>query len=104
MKLSYNRGGQAETSFGQRLLTPPLKFSRERCRVINARTEIDQSLDDLHKEAMHALGNKHGKKWTALEADDFPLFVNSMRGSSPYIAGHRGCTFVIVLPSEVRGN
>ena len=29
-------------------------------------------------------------------------FVSHLRNASPYIEGHRGCTFVIVIPGEVR--
>ena len=46
---------------------------------------------------------------TALEAwpssqprEDYSLFVHLMHLASPYVVGHRGKTFVIVIPGEVR--
>ncbi len=38
----------------------------------------------------------------ALERKDFGKFVQFFRQASPYIEGHRGRTFVIVIPGEVR--
>lgn len=38
----------------------------------------------------------------ALERKDFSKFVQFFRQASPYIEGHRGRTFVIVIPGEVR--
>ena len=37
----------------------------------------------------------------ALERKDFGKFVQFFRQASPYIEGHRGRTFVIVIPGEV---
>lgn len=36
-----------------------------------------------------------------LQQQDFGKFVSFFRGASPYIEGHRGRTFVIVIPGEV---
>lgn len=38
----------------------------------------------------------------ALERKDFGKFVQFFRQASPYIEGHRGRTFVVVIPGEVR--
>ena len=38
----------------------------------------------------------------ALERKDFGKFVQFFRQASPYIEGHRGRTFVIVIPGEVQ--
>ena len=37
----------------------------------------------------------------ALERKDFGKFVQFFRQASPYIEGHRGKTFVVVIPGEV---
>ncbi|KAF8060080.1 NAGS2 [Scenedesmus sp. PABB004] len=37
----------------------------------------------------------------ALEAEDYGRFVQFFRQASPYIAGHRARTFVVVIPGEV---
>lgn len=37
----------------------------------------------------------------ALQKADFPKFVQFFRQASPYIAGHRARTFVIVVPGNV---
>lgn len=37
----------------------------------------------------------------SLPKTDFPKFVRFFRQASPYIEGHRGRTFVIVVPGEV---
>ena len=36
-----------------------------------------------------------------LHQQDFGKFVSFFRGASPYIEGHHGRTFVIVIPGEV---
>jgi len=38
----------------------------------------------------------------ALERKDFGKFVQFFRQASPYIEGHRGRTFVVVIPGEVK--
>lgn len=38
----------------------------------------------------------------ALERKDYSSFVTFFRQASPYIEGHRGRTFVVVVPGEVR--
>ena len=38
----------------------------------------------------------------ALERKDFAKFVQFFRQASPYIEGHRGRTFVVVIPGEVQ--
>ena len=38
----------------------------------------------------------------ALERKDYAKFVQFFRQASPYIEGHRGRTFVVVIPGEVR--
>ncbi|KAL6752404.1 Aspartate/glutamate/uridylate kinase [Haematococcus lacustris] len=40
----------------------------------------------------------------ALTKSDFPKFVQFFRQASPYIAGHRARTFVIVIPGNVTSN
>lgn len=40
----------------------------------------------------------------ALSRNDFPKFVQFFRSASPYIEGHRGRTFVIVIPGAVTSN
>lgn len=40
----------------------------------------------------------------AAEYPDQLAFVRHFRTASPYIAGHRGCTFVIVIPGQVLQN
>lgn len=37
----------------------------------------------------------------ALERKDYASFVTFFRQASPYIEGHRGRTFVVVVPGEV---
>ncbi len=39
----------------------------------------------------------------ALERKDYASFVTFFRQASPYIEGHRGRTFVVVVPGEVGG-
>lgn len=39
---------------------------------------------------------------SALPRDDYDKFVRFFRRASPYIEGHRGRTFVIVIPGGVR--
>lgn len=41
------------------------------------------------------------KENEALERKDFGKFVQFFRQASPYIEGHRGKTFVVVIPGEV---
>lgn len=38
----------------------------------------------------------------ALERKDYASFVTFFRQASPYIEAHRGRTFVVVVPGEVR--
>jgi len=45
----------------------------------------------------HGEGAGSGK----LQPKDYPKFVQYFRHASPYIAGHRGRTFVIVIPGNV---
>lgn len=47
-------------------------------------------------------GREEETSGPALERRDFGKFVQFFRNSSSYIAGHRGCLFVICLPGEVR--
>lgn len=49
-------------------------------------------------------GNGRGggaPQYEMLQEQDFGKFVSFFRGASPYIEGHRGRTFVIVIPGEV---
>lgn len=41
------------------------------------------------------------RDYGALQSKDFNLFVQFFRQASPYIAGHRGRTFVLAIPGEV---
>jgi hypothetical protein len=43
------------------------------------------------------------KNYGALEKKDYEKFVQFFRQASPYIEGHRGRTFVLIIPGEVRG-
>ncbi len=45
---------------------------------------------------------RHLSQSGSLSRDDFFKFVQFFRQASPYIEGHRGRTFVIVLPGTVR--
>lgn len=43
-----------------------------------------------------------GRDYGALDRTQYGLFVQFFRQASPYIEGHRGRTFVISIPGEVR--
>jgi hypothetical protein len=45
--------------------------------------------------------NGEGPGSGKLQPKDYPKFVQFFRHASPYIAGHRGRTFVIVVPGNV---
>lgn len=42
------------------------------------------------------------RDYGALDKSQFSLFVQFFRQASPYIEGHRGRTFVLAIPGEVR--
>jgi amino-acid N-acetyltransferase len=42
------------------------------------------------------------RDYGALEKSQYSLFVQFFRQASPYIEGHRGRTFVLAIPGEVR--
>lgn len=42
------------------------------------------------------------RDYGALDKSQFRLFVQFFRQASPYIEGHRGRTFVLAIPGEVR--
>jgi hypothetical protein len=53
--------------------------------------------------AANGAGNGLAKTdYGALAKSDYAKFVQFFRQASPYIEGHRGRTFVIVIPGEVR--
>ncbi|KAL4437093.1 hypothetical protein ABPG75_004232 [Micractinium tetrahymenae] len=45
-----------------------------------------------------------GRDGEALTQADYSLFVRFLHMASPYVAGHRGRTFVVVIPGEVVAN
>lgn len=49
----------------------------------------------------NGIGTGAGKT-TVVAKEDFTKFVQFFRGASPYIEGHRGRCFVIVVPGQVR--
>lgn len=63
---------------------------------------------DLHSPATHHESDGqsqhhdyHQHETLSLNKGDYPKFVHHFRHASPYIEGHRGRTFIIVVPGEV---
>eukprot|EP00798_Chlamydomonas_sp_ICE-L_P014642 gene14642-20678_t len=52
----------------------------------------------------HGNASGIGSTSSSLARQDFPKFVQFFRSASPYIEGHRGRTFVIVVPGTVTSN
>lgn len=96
---------------------PRINYQRSRCvRVQNApeggffgilnSAASPTGFTTTPESALHTQPQTHTPMETchfngALTKADFPKFVYFFRGASPYIAGHRGRTFVIVVPGNV---
>ena len=71
---------------------------------LSSNSPSNGSASDLRSNSMGYGGNGRGggaPKYEMLQEQDFGKFVSFFRGASPYIEGHRGRTFVIVIPGEV---
>lgn len=55
----------------------------------------------VHAQSGEVVTPKREKN-NSLGVGDFSKFVKFMHMASPYIQGHRGRTFVIAVPGEVR--
>ncbi|GAB4815046.1 hypothetical protein N2152v2_002092 [Parachlorella kessleri] len=72
--------------------------------ALSATQQVQQGPSTRESESLRASSLPRvlrGRDYGALEAKDFSLFVQFFRQASPYIAGHRGRTFVLALPGEV---
>lgn len=76
-------------------LTPPPSI-----QTVLLEQQHQQQLLQGHGEPVADPGPGSGK----LQPQDYTKFVQFFRHASPYIAGHRGRTFVIVVPGNVSGS
>ncbi|KAI8462509.1 MAG: N-acetylglutamate synthase [Monoraphidium minutum] len=60
-----------------------------------------EALDSRDGGATASVSGNGGNGVSCLSKSDYGKFVHFFRTASPYISGHRGRTFVIVIPGEV---
>lgn len=70
-----------------------------RCRSQQAASEPDLQPEVVPSALPRVL--RVERDYGALDKKDFAKFVQFFRQASPYIAGHRGRTFVLAIPGEV---
>ncbi|PNH03296.1 Amino-acid acetyltransferase, partial [Tetrabaena socialis] len=76
---------------------------KEAPSVYEVDTGKDPSVQAPTQEAT-AVANGNGNGTSGLSKQDFGKFVQFFRQASPYVEGHRGKTFVIVIPGNVSAN
>lgn len=78
------------------------KAGRRDARALSVATDdtpsVTMNSNGAPKSTLTGMASQH----VALERKDYASFVTFFRQASPYIEGHRGRTFVVVVPGEVR--
>ena len=96
--LRWNVVGAVLTAAPRSQSTATLRAPRG---AVAARGTATASLSPSTSEEDAAAAAAHEHHEQSLPKGDFTKFVRYFRQASPYIEGHRGRTFVIVVPGEV---
>lgn len=64
--------------------------------------QLDSQVADMKRQSPGV--SFDGSQLLDPRPESYSDFVNHFRNASPYIEGHRGRTFVLVIPSEVKTN